>query len=90
VTVGNDFFQSGHNGTRNPAADTIPAGTTVTWTNTGTTRHSVESEGAAAFASSPVLSGSGRTYTVTFMTPGTYQYDCAVHGTAMSGTVVVQ
>src|SRR5262245_41933063 len=67
VTVGNDFFQSEHNGTRNPAADTIPAGTTVTWTwtNTGSTRHSVESEGTVAFTSSPVLSGSGKTYSVT-------------------------
>ena len=23
-------------------------------------------------------------------TPGTYQYDCAVHGTAMTGTIVVR
>ena len=27
---------------------------------------------------------------VTFTVPGTYRYDCAVHGQAMSGTIVVQ
>jgi plastocyanin len=92
VTVGNIFFQSGHNGTRNPAVDTVPAGTTVTWTwtNTGSTPHSVASEGTTSFASSQVLTGSGKTYSVTFTTPGTYEYDCAVHGEAMSGTIVVQ
>lgn len=30
------------------------------------------------------------TYSVTFPTAGTYHYDCAVHGAAMTGTVVVQ
>ena len=92
VTVGNIFFQSGHNGTRNPAVDTVAAGTTVTWTwsNTGSTPHSVKSEGTPSFASSQVLTGSGMTYTTTFTTPGTYEYECAVHGEAMSGTIVVQ
>jgi plastocyanin len=92
VTAGNIFFQSGHNGTRNPAVDTVPAGTAVTWTwtNTGSTPHSVASEGTTSFASSQVLTGSGKTYSVTFTTPGTYEYDCAVHGEAMSGTIVVQ
>ena len=92
VTVGNIFFQSGHNGTRNPAVDTVVAGTTVTWTwsSTGSTPHSVKSEGTPSFASSQVQTGSGMTYTTTFTTPGTYEYECAVHGEAMSGTMVVQ
>ena len=30
------------------------------------------------------------TYSVTFSTPGTYQYDGAVRGTAMTGTIVVR
>jgi len=46
--------------------------------------------GSPSFTSSAVLSGSGSTYQVTFTTPGTYQYDCAVHGTMMTGTIVVQ
>jgi plastocyanin len=36
------------------------------------------------------MSGNGKTYSVTFTTPGTYQYDCAVHGEQMTGTIVVQ
>jgi hypothetical protein len=32
VKVGNIFFESGHNGTRNPAQDTVPVGQMVTWT----------------------------------------------------------
>lgn len=92
VTIGNIFFKSGHNGTQNPAVDTVAAGTTVTWTwtSTGATPHSVLSEGAPTFTSSNTLTGSGQTYTFTFTTPGTYHYDCAVHGDAMTGTIVVQ
>src|SRR6266498_2939294 len=92
VTVGNIFFQSGNNGTQNPAIDTVAAGTTVTWTwtNTGDTPHSVESEGSPSFTSSTTQSGNGTKYTFTFNTPGTYEYDCAVHGDAMTGRIVVQ
>jgi plastocyanin len=92
ITVGNIFFESSHNGTRNPAQDTVSVGQMVTWTwtNTGSTLHSVRSEGSPSFASSGVESGNGTTYTVTFTTPGTYHYDCAVHGSAMTGTIVVQ
>ncbi len=92
VTVGNIFFRSGHNSTQNPAIDTVAAGTTVTWTwsSTGDTPHSVRSEEEPSFASSDNLTGNGQTYTFTFTTPGTYQYDCAIHGDAMTGTIVVQ
>ena len=92
VIIGNIFFKSGHNGTSNPAVDTIPAGTAVTWTWTGTgsTSHSVESEGSPSFASSAIMSGDGKTYSVTFTTPGAYSYDCGVHGQLMTGRIVVQ
>jgi len=92
VTIGNIFFQSGNNSTQNPAIDTVAAGTTVTWTwtNTGNTPHSVQSEGSTSFTSSATQSGSGKTYTFMFTTPGTYEYDCAVHGAAMTGRIVVQ
>jgi plastocyanin len=90
VAVGTGIqFVSGHNGTRNPAVDTIPAGGTVTWTWTGTLPHSVQSIGASSFASSAVRTGSGN-YAVTFAVPGTYQYDCSVHGQSMSGRIVVR
>ena len=70
----------------------IAVGGAATWTwdaNSGAYGgHSVQSLGSVGFASSAVQSSG--TYSVTFTTPGTYQYDCAVHGTAMSGTIVVR
>ena len=83
VQVGNDFFS--------PATLTVSAGTTVTWTwAAGATSHSVESTGSPSFTSSSIMSGGGSTYSFTFNTAGTYHYDCAVHGSAMSGTIIVQ
>ena len=92
VTVGNIFFRSGHNGSCNAAVDTIPAGTAVTWTwvGTGGTSHGIQSTGSPSFPSSTVMSGAGSSYAFTFMTAGTYQYDCTVHGTQMTGRIVVQ
>jgi plastocyanin len=92
VTVGNIFFKSGHNGSANPAVDTVAAGGTVTWTwtSSGSVPHSIQSLGSPSFTSSAVQTGDGSTYQVTFSTAGTYQYDCAVHGTMMSGTIVVR
>jgi hypothetical protein len=92
IIVGNVFFKSGHNGSTNRAVDTVAAGGTVTWTwtSTGNVPHSVESEASPSFTSSAIKTGDGSTHQVTFSTPGTYQYDCAVHGAAMSGTIVVR
>lgn len=92
IVVGNILFRSARNGTQNPAVDTVAVGSTVTWTwtATGTVSHSVQSEGTPNFASSAIQSGDGKTYSVTFGTAGTYQYDCVVHGAAMRGTIVVQ
>jgi plastocyanin len=92
IIVGNNFFKSSHNGV-SPAQDTVPAGQLVTWTWTGTggTSHSVVSDGPSAFpGSGNPQAGNGTTYSFTFTTPGTYNYHCAVHGTAMHGTLVVQ
>jgi len=92
VAVGNIFFKSGHNGSASPAVDTVAAGGTVTWTwtNSGSVPHSVQSLGSPSFTSSAILTGDGSKYQMQFSTPGTYQYDCAVHGTMMSGTIVVR
>jgi plastocyanin len=91
VTVGNIFFRSDRNNTVNPAVDTVLAGGTVTWTwvNTGGVPHTVQSIGTPSFTSSGLIASSGSTYQLTFSTPGTYQYNCAVHGNLMTGTVVV-
>ncbi len=92
VTVGNIFFQSGGNATRNPAVDTVALNGEVTWTwkGTGTTSHSVESIGTPTFASSATLTGNGQSYSVQFTQAGTYTYECAVHGSSMTGRIVVR
>jgi plastocyanin len=91
VIVGNNFFRSGQDGS-NPTTVTVAVGGTVTWTwtDTGGIPHSVQSLGSPSFTSSEIQAGNGSTYRVTFTEPGTYRYDCAVHGTMMSGTVVVR
>jgi len=91
ITVGNDFFRSDRNGSANSAVDTIPAGGTVTWRwgTTGSVPHSVQSVSAPSFTSSAIQTGSGSTYQHTFTAPGTYRYNCAVHGDLMTGIVVV-
>jgi len=91
VTVGNDFFRSNRNRTTNTAVDTVVAGGKVTWTwsSTGSVSHSVQSLGAPTFTSGPIVASDGNTYEQTFPTPGTYRYNCAVHGNLMTGTIVV-
>ena len=92
VIVGNVFFKSGHNGSTNQAVDTVAVGGTVTWTwtNTGDIPHSVESLGSPIFRNSIIQTGDGKTHEATFHSAGTYQYDCAIHGQAMTGTIVVR
>jgi plastocyanin len=92
VIVGNIFMKSAHNGSVNPAVDTVAVGGSVTWTwtNTGNVPHGIQSLGSPVFRNSTVLTGNGSTYRVTFNTAGTYQYDCLVHGTMMPGTIVVR
>jgi plastocyanin len=88
VSVGDFFFRSGRNLTQNPAVDTIGAGGTVTWTWVGAASHGVNSTGSPTFTSSTVKTSG--TYAFTFATPGTYTYDCTVHGSLMTGRIVVQ
>jgi plastocyanin len=92
VTVGDTFFRSAHNGGQNPAVDTIVAGSSVTWIWNTAASHSIQSTGVPpeVFRNSVVLSGANSTYSVTFRTPGTYPYQCQVHGSAMTGSIVVQ
>ena len=76
ISVGDNYFS--------PAATTVPAGTTVTWTWAGSVNHNVTFDDGAA--SSTQASG---TYSRTFSTAGTYAYHCTIHGASMSGTVTV-
>jgi plastocyanin len=93
VAVGSGImFTSSQNGSSNPAVDTVAVGGTMTWiwgaNSSAYSGHSVQSQGSPSFASSAVQSSG--TYSVTFTTAGTYKYDCAVHGSAMTGTIVVR
>lgn len=88
VQIGDIFFKSARNGSQNPAVDTIPAGGRITWTWTGALSHSAQSTGTPAFTSSSTMSSGS--YSLIFSTAGTYTYDCAVHGSQMTGTIVVQ
>jgi plastocyanin len=76
--------------TFSPTTITIKAGTTVVWTNTTGTSHTVTSDDGKTFDSgiaSPIAA-SGGTFMFTFNTPGTFAYHCQIHP-FMKATVVV-
>ncbi len=87
VSFGNIFFKSNRNLTSDPAIDTIPVGSTFQWSGTGGS-HTVRSQGLPSFPSSGSLVGSD-SLMVTFSDVGTYQYDCSIHGSAMTGILEV-
>lgn len=69
-----------------PDSSSVPAGTTITWTNSDTTAHTVDSVSGGEVSSDSI--GEGATFEHTFDTPGTYTYFCAFHP-FMTGTVEV-
>jgi len=71
--------------------DTIAAGDSITWAWNAAGSHSIQSTGTPdIFRNSVVMSEANDTYTVTFRNSGTYTYQCAVHGAAMTGRIVVR
>lgn len=72
--------------TFSPAALTVRAGTTVSWTNRDPVPHRVTSEAAGGFDSQRL--DSGQTFSFTFTQTGTFAYRCAFHP-SMRATVVV-
>ena len=77
VSVGDDFF--------NPASQRVAAGGTVTWTWNGSSDHGV----LFPTGTSSVTQTTG-TFARTFATAGSFGYTCTVHGSSMSGTIVVE
>lgn len=69
-----------------PAAITVKAGTTVTWTNRDDIPHTVVSDDK--LFKSKVLDTDEK-FSYTFGKPGTYPYFCSIHP-KMTGRVVVQ
>jgi plastocyanin len=67
-----------------PAAISVPAGATVTWTNNDNFTHNVALEG-----SEPMVMAPGQSTQYTFATPGTYPYVCSLHPKDMKGSVLV-
>lgn len=69
-----------------PATITVPAGTTVTWTNSDDIPHTVVSDDKTF--KSKVLDTDEK-FSYTFTKPGTYSYFCSVHP-KMTAKIVVQ
>ena len=81
ATVKIDNFSFG------PAAITIPAGSTVTWTNNDDVPHVVTSDDNKLFKSKALDTDDH--FSFTFTKPGTYNYYCAIHP-KMTAKIVVQ
>lgn len=71
-----------------PAIVTVKAGTTVTWTNQDSVKHTVTGVDTAASGLDSALLGKGEVFDHTFAKAGTYSYYCQPHP-YMKGTVVV-
>jgi plastocyanin len=69
-----------------PAAITVPDGTTVTWTNSDNFTHNVRllDDGGGVLQLAP-----GESVSFTFTGPGEHRYDCSFHPNDMSGVVIV-
>jgi plastocyanin len=84
--------------TFSPGAITVPAGTTVTWNwndcssggyggYAGCVSHNVTFDDGSNIASATQDNG---TFSRTFSTAGTFKYHCSIHGSSMSGQVIVK
>jgi plastocyanin len=79
VTIDNFAFS--------PANITVKKGTSVTWTNKDSTTHTVtETDGKTGPDSGDLATG--KSYSFTFNTVGTFKYHCSIHSD-MTGTVTV-
>ena len=72
-----------------PTPQTIPPGDTIFFTFSSAVQHSVIFD-AIAGAPADVPITTNATVKVRFLTAGTYDYHCGVHGPSMSGQIKVQ
>ena|ERR1700704_1162386 len=88
ISVENNFFS--------PQSKSVAAGTTVEWAWNSCSGGGVY--GGQTCVTHDILFDDGATsgqksqgtYSRSFATAGTYPYHCSIHGTAMSGSIVVQ
>ena len=78
ITIGDNFFT--------PSTRTVLVGDRVIWTNTGNNIHTVTSTTPAGVLNSGNIL-SGNTYEFTFMSEGTFNYECIYH--PMTGSITV-
>jgi plastocyanin len=80
-----------------PAEVTVSSGSTVIWRHAGAAAHSVTAKDGS-FDSHPQCNPSvglsqcmqpGQTFPRLFNAPGRFEYNCHIHGTLMTGVVVV-
>jgi plastocyanin len=93
VTVRDNNFLSTRNSSSNAAVDTVQVGGSVTWTwDPQANAHNVTSAGSPSFNGQPTATDPPP-FTVTFNSPGTYNYYCTLHGapgSGMRGRIVVR
>jgi amicyanin len=70
-----------------PASLTVPAGSTVTWTNQDTAPHDVKTTSGPVSIHSPMLN-KGQSWSFTFTAAGSYGYYCTVHPDMTAGITV--
>ena len=70
-----------------PQTLTIPAGTTITWTNKDDVPHVVSSDDGKTFKSSALDTDDH--FSFQFTKPGTYNYYCAIHP-KMTAKIIVR
>jgi plastocyanin len=72
----------------NPAALSVPHGTTVTWTNKDSIAHTSTSDAGGQWDSG-IIAPNGGAFSFTFnFAPGTYTYHCSIHA-FMHGSITV-
>ena len=72
-----------------PSSLTVPVGTEVKWNWSGKNAHSVVGKFGDQDLTSAQHKGSG-TFTFKMTNPGTFAYQCGVHGAAMAAKIIVQ
>ena len=74
----------------NPSSITVPVNTTVKWTNTDTTTHTVTSTTVPLYGTFDMLVSPSTSVCLKFTSAGTFNYHCSIHPTMPVGVVIVQ